>query len=239
MKESARLARLTVLGFHSISDLTGTKIARYGIPKFEFEAAIDTLSDAGFDFIEPADLFSSYRLAGRRALLITFDDCYEDVMDAFEVLNHRSIRALIFPVSSMIGKSNEWDLLLGAPKLPLLGLNKLRSLVASGWIVGSHTHTHSDLTSLDDASVIREIWESIAFLDGRGLNCARVLAYPYGKHNQRITTLAKESGLTLAFTTEAGVIAEDTDPLAIPRVEVYRGDCADRLLRKIREGINE
>jgi peptidoglycan/xylan/chitin deacetylase (PgdA/CDA1 family) len=156
-------------------------------------------------------------------------------MRAFDILNQRAIRALIFPVSSLIGKSNQWDKIFGAPSLPLLGRNELRFLVNCGWIVGSHTHTHADLTSLEDAAVIREIQVSISALDALDLLCAKALAYPYGTHDARVSALARLSGVKLAFTTKPGTIAGHTDPLAIPRVEIYRGDVGDCLLNKIRD----
>jgi peptidoglycan/xylan/chitin deacetylase (PgdA/CDA1 family) len=236
MKEMPRLAGLTVLGFHSISDLAGTQIAQYGIPKNEFNVVVDTLLHRGFDFIDPRELFDTRSMEGwvrSRRLLITFDDCYEDVLDAFEVLNGRGIRALIFPVSSLVGASNEWDKHLNVPRLGLLGADRLRFLVSNGWIVGSHTHTHSDLTSLDDVAVITEILQSISALNALDLRCAMALAYPYGMHNSRISALAKRTGLKLAFTTEPGFITEQTNPMAIPRIEVHRGDLGETLVNKV------
>jgi peptidoglycan/xylan/chitin deacetylase (PgdA/CDA1 family) len=236
MNQMSRLAGLTALCFHSISDQTSTKIARYAIPKNEFKIVIDTLLHRGFDFIDPMELFdpkSSEGMGGRR-LLMTIDDCYEDVLDAFDILNGHGIRALIFPVSSLIGGSNEWDRHSNIPRLRLLAADGLRFLVANGWIVGSHTHTHPNLIFLKRAAVVHEILTSISALNALGLRCAMALAYPYGMHNRRIGALARRTGLLrFAFTTEAGSIAAKTDPMAIPRVEVHRGDLGDTLINKV------
>jgi peptidoglycan/xylan/chitin deacetylase (PgdA/CDA1 family) len=234
--QMSQFAGLRVLCFHSVSDLSGTEIARYGIPKNEFKAVIDTLLNRGFDFIDAKELFdyeAPARGTGGRDVLITFDDGYQDVLDAFDILKEREIRALVFPVSSLIGAANNWDKDRNIPNLPLLTGDQLKFLEDNGWMVGSHTHTHPDLRSLDDSAVIREILQSISVLKSLGLRCAMALAYPYGFHNDRIAVLAMKAGLSCAFTTKAGFITEHTGPMTIPRIEVYRGELGNPLVNKV------
>jgi peptidoglycan/xylan/chitin deacetylase (PgdA/CDA1 family) len=239
------LSGLRVLCFHSISDLSGTGLARFGIPKVEFRETIDRLVDSGVEFIDPQEVLGGkkrLRNGVRLNALITFDDCYEDIVDAFDVLAVRNIRAMIFPVSSLIGSYNRWQRQPDVPRLPLLGIDGLRSLVEQGWVIGSHTHTHRNLatikhrwnlTALADRRIRYEIDKSVRTLNQLGLRCAAVFAYPYGAHNARVCSLVAQTSIDLAFTTKPGIVTEKTDPLAIPRIEINRGELGDRLVGKV------
>ena len=111
----------------------------------------------------------------------------------------------------------------------------LRSLVAKGWLIGSHTKTHRKLPLLDDDAAIEEVEGSLAELNALDLNPAKVLAYPYGAHDSRIRSLIARAGIEMGFTTESGTVSSDTDPLVIPRIEILRGDIGERLNEKLGE----
>ena len=105
---------LRVLAYHAIADLHGASILEpYGVPPDDFRDQLDLLQRYGFHFIS-ADEFLRFvdGSAGlpRRALLLTFDDCFEDLTRVvLPMLQERAIPALAFAVSARLGRTNEWD----------------------------------------------------------------------------------------------------------------------------------
>jgi len=216
---------LRILCYHAISDLGGTPVADYGTPPALFETQIRTLRSLGFRFMEPRDVEALVRGEMRpkpRSVLLTFDDCYRDLIDAaFPILERHDIRAMAFCVSGYLGKTNEWDT-AKAPALPLAEAADLKRLQAAGWVIGAHTRSHPDLTTLEASRVAEEVGGSIADLEAEGLEAPRFLAYPYGFCDDGIVRTCRELGLAGAFTVTAGRYAAGQDPFRIPRIEVLR-----------------
>ena len=64
--------------------------------------------------------------------------------------------------------------------------HQIRSLMKAGWEVDSHTLTHPDLTTLDDAALEHELVESRRELRKRFGVKADFFAYPAGKYDERV-----------------------------------------------------
>jgi peptidoglycan/xylan/chitin deacetylase (PgdA/CDA1 family) len=218
-------ASLRILCYHSIADLEGTSIADYATPPDLFEAQIKAVLNLRYRFIDPRDL--DLLVAGEmspkpRSVLLTFDDCYQDLVDAaFPILEKYNIKAMAFCVTRHMGGHNDWDR-SKAPALALADVAQLKQLERAGWVIGAHTRNHPDLTNLDTAEVIEEIGGSIADLEAAGLGTPRYLAYPYGFCDDHVVQACRELGLSGAFTVTAGKFKPGGDPFRIPRIEVLR-----------------
>jgi peptidoglycan/xylan/chitin deacetylase (PgdA/CDA1 family) len=216
---------LRILCYHSIADLEATSIADYATPPGLFEAQIKAVLKLRYSFIDPRDfdpLVAGKMRPKPRSVLLTFDDCYQDLVDAaFPILEHYGIKAMAFCVTGHMGGHNDWD--RGkAPALPLAGVDQLKRLEGAGWVIGAHTRNHPDLTTLPAAQVVEEIGGSIADLKAAGLEAPRFLAYPYGFSNDQVVQACRELGLSGAFTVEVGKFEPGKDPFRIPRIEVLR-----------------
>ena len=89
---------------------------------------------------------------------------------------------------------------------------------------GSHTQTHQILTTLPADRIQTEIQLSKAALEhALGAPC-RTFAYPNGNWNPMIRNMVAREGFKLAFTTERGAWTPASDPLSIPRANVYEGN---------------
>ncbi|MGH7968075.1 MAG: polysaccharide deacetylase family protein, partial [Limisphaerales bacterium] len=78
---------------------------------------------------------------------ITFDDGFRDVFEhALPVLQHRHARAIVFLVSDLLGKTNEWQQRVGDVTMPLMDEYQVRDWLSAGQEIGSHTQTHPRLT---------------------------------------------------------------------------------------------
>ena len=244
-RRGARLARQAsatgsaiVLAFHAVSDLGSDPVlAEYGVPPERLAEHLDALRGRGWQFVGLDAVLAALDGRGRlpkRALLLTFDDCYVDLLsDGAPVLAERGIPAVAFAVAGLTGAGNEWDRPLGARELRLLDAEGLRALAAAGIEVGSHGMRHRQLTKLPPEEAAAEIRDSATVLEGLGLPRPRAFSYPHGEWNREIAEAMAASGYWAAFTVAPGVVERGCDPLSLPRVEVLASDTPAKLRLKI------
>ena len=115
----------------------------------------------------------------------------------------------------------------------------LRSLVAAGWEIGSHTVSHASLPTLDDDELRRELVASRQ-------QCARMtgtdchsLAVPYGDCDPRVAATSREAGYSALATIPWRL--GSPDGFVWPRVGIYADDGlgafrlkVSRLTRRVR-----
>ena len=229
---------LRVLAYHAIADLHGASILEpYGVPPDDFRDQLDLLQRYGFHFIS-ADEFLRFvdGSAGlpRRALLLTFDDCFEDLTRVvLPMLQERAIPALAFAVSSRLGRTNEWDKPLGGLQIRLVDGSELAQLQEAGIEIGAHSRTHPFLPRLSEEQLMAEIEGSLADLEGRGLRRPRFFAYPHGESDRKVERAVEAAGFRAAFTVAPGLVRPGRDPYRLPRIEILRGDQGWKYLYKV------
>jgi peptidoglycan/xylan/chitin deacetylase (PgdA/CDA1 family) len=230
-------ATLRVLAYHAIADLSGSpSLEAYGTPCDVFRRQITLLHFLGFRFVHPDELVALLQGRGglpRKACLLTFDDGYQDFVEAADILRERQVPAVVFAVSGYLGGTNEWDRGIGAPVLRLLDAQQLRELQAGGIEIGTHTSSHRALTTLASPEIAAEVSGSISELESAGIRRPRFLAYPFGEHNELAETAVAAAGLVGAFTVEKGIVHEGTHPARLPRLEILRSDRGWRFVAKM------
>jgi glycosyltransferase involved in cell wall biosynthesis/peptidoglycan/xylan/chitin deacetylase (PgdA/CDA1 family) len=226
-----------VVCYHAVADLSGAPVLEsYGVPPKRFRRQLAVLHRL-FRIVDAQEFakFLDGASIPKRALLVTFDDCYRDLItDALPILSETQTPGLAFAVTQRLGGTNDWDRAIGAPELPLLDANELRAAEAGGIAIGSHTRTHRPLDRLDEHEIDDEIAGSFTDLDtlvGRGRE--RFLAYPHGAYDERAKTAAAAAGYAGAFTVDPGVVQPDCDRYALPRVEILAEDGWWRFLNKV------
>ena len=95
-----------------------------------------------------------------------------------------------------------------------------RRIAAEGATLGGHGVTHASLTMCDDAELASEVRGS-RDLDAIAGEHVDVFAYPTGWYDARVTRAVADAGFTWAFTTESGLFDANTDPLRVPRIDVF------------------
>jgi glycosyltransferase involved in cell wall biosynthesis len=223
-----------VLAYHALADLDGDAVLRpYGVPPARFAAQLDELAAHGWSFVSLQDLIEA--LSGRRplpprAVLVTFDDAYADLLaDGVPLLRERGIPAVVFAVSGLIGKSNRWDAEKGTAELALLDADGLREVAAQGVEAGSHGVTHRSLAGLGGDDLETEARDSADGIEALGLPRPRVFAYPFGEHTEEAAAAIRDAGYLAAFTVSPGLAGRDADLYALPRIQVLAGDTPRRL----------
>lgn len=99
--------------------------------------------------------------------------------------------------------------------------NEVMALKSSDLIeLGAHTVTHSALSGLPEEAQRQEIRQSKADLERLLGTPVLNFAYPYGQYSERTAALVREEGFISACSNQAGVLTEDSDLFALPRLKI-------------------
>jgi peptidoglycan/xylan/chitin deacetylase (PgdA/CDA1 family) len=221
---------LRVLCYHSIGDLDGAPvIEQYGVPPHDFRKQIQRLRRFGFTFVT-LDAAVCYIRDGsplpRSALLLTFDDCYVDLLrEGLPILQEGSVPAAAFAVAGLLGKTNEWDVPRGAPTMSLLGRDGLEQLRAAGVDIGVHGYSHQLMNRLDGNRLDVETRQALDVLHDVCSGSPITFAYPHGNNNRDVRRAVEAAGFDVSFTVTPGLVRYPVkDLFAIDRIEIMRRD---------------
>jgi peptidoglycan/xylan/chitin deacetylase (PgdA/CDA1 family) len=104
-----------------------------------------------------------------------------------------------------------------------MGWQDVHRLRRGGVTFGLHTQTHQILTHLSDRQVYEEIETSKRGLEKTlGCECG-LFAYPNGSWSESVRRQVEVAGYTAAFTTHPAPWTADSDPLLIPRINIWEG----------------
>jgi peptidoglycan/xylan/chitin deacetylase (PgdA/CDA1 family) len=127
-------------------------------------------------------------------IILTFDDGYEDFYtNAFPVLSHFNMKATSFIITGKVGWQGymRWD--------------EIRRIQFTGLVqFESHTVNHLALDTLSSAQVRQELTDSKSRLEAELQQPVKYLAYPMGRFNSTVVSIAKDVGYKAAVTTEPG-----------------------------------
>ena len=183
---------VTIIAYHAIDEGPGPVCLRREV----FDRQVRGLVDAGCTFLPMSEVLrhlSTGTAFPDRAVALSFDDAYESVhRHALPLLDRLGVTATVYPVTSELGGRNRWDAATGAmPELPLVTVGQLHELMAGGWEVGGHTHTHRALPTLAPHEVADELTASNAILEDTIGSRVSTFAYPYGRHDASTRAAAR------------------------------------------------
>jgi peptidoglycan/xylan/chitin deacetylase (PgdA/CDA1 family) len=227
----ARANRLRILMYHSISDSAHDRLA---VAPERFAAEMQLLAEQGFQVISLAEacrrLSSAEDLA--RTIVLTFDDGHRDFLTtAAPVLRQHDFTATLFVVTGRLGDTTRWS--STDKKSALLTRDQLRELRSEGFHLGSHTVTHADLRTLDEATLDRELGDSLAAIADMG-ETFFPFAYPGGTFTQRERDAVAHAGY------DCGVIVggrwgngPETDRFLLKREPMLASDSLDWFKKRV------
>ncbi len=134
-----------VFTYHKIArPPAGTRDPFLYVDPASFDAQLTVLRSYGFTSGTLADL-RAIRAASQPKAIITFDDGFRNVLDnGLEILARHQFRAIQFLVSGFLGRTNEWDIEKGDVAEPLMDEVQVRTWLAAGHEIGSHSATRSE-----------------------------------------------------------------------------------------------
>jgi peptidoglycan/xylan/chitin deacetylase (PgdA/CDA1 family) len=105
-----------------------------------------------------------------------------------------------------------------------LSWQEIAQMDRAGVRFGSHTRSHEILTALPADMARREVEGSdVAIEQMLGKPCD-AFSYPNGSWSAESRSIVAEAGFKLAVTVDRRIWTADSDPLAIPRSNVYEDD---------------
>jgi peptidoglycan/xylan/chitin deacetylase (PgdA/CDA1 family) len=223
---AARRMPVPILMYHVISKAPpGTPNAELWVDRHVFADEMAALHKAKFQAVTLQQAYDAWKHGGplpKHPVVVSFDDGY---------LSHYTHAK---PVLRALGWPGVLNLQLNVLGQGGLTTKQIRSMIAAGWEVDSHTLTHPDLTTLDDASLKRELVDSRTELRKRFGVPADFIAYPAGKYDARVEAATKAAGYRAATTVDEGVARGRDDLFALNRVRVNASDTAATLLARLR-----
>jgi peptidoglycan/xylan/chitin deacetylase (PgdA/CDA1 family) len=154
---------------------------------------------------------------------ITFDDGYlNNLTNALPVLQKHGFTSTCYVVDGQLGKTNTWDEGIGIAQTPLMTAEQLLQWQAGGQEVGAHTQDHVDLLTVSETAAWKQIAKSKTTLQTLLHKPVNHFCYPYGKFDERHSTMVKQATYETATTTVRGRVHTATNLLALPRVPVMR-----------------
>jgi peptidoglycan/xylan/chitin deacetylase (PgdA/CDA1 family) len=109
----------------------------------------------------------------------------------------------------------------------------VKSLLASGWELGSHTITHPNLTTLDAAQLEEEVAGSRKQISKKFGVPIDFFCYPAGKYDDTVVAAVEDAGYKGATTVDPGLASPDK-PFELARIRIDGGDGVDGFVSKLR-----
>ncbi len=162
----------------------------------------------------------------RGVAALTFDDGFEALFDhAMPTLSLRQLPATVFLVAQTLtpqGQPVDWVDTPGTEPLSTLTIDQVLEMQDAGVDFQSHSFAHVDLTTLSYEECLQDLRDSRELLSQLLDRPVSMLAYPRGRHNDRVRAAAERAGFSHAFALPE--TSQQTGPFAIPRVGMYRGN---------------
>jgi peptidoglycan/xylan/chitin deacetylase (PgdA/CDA1 family) len=223
----ARRLPVPILMYHVINRApAGVPNAELWVDKDVFADEMRALRKAGYTAVTLQQAWDGWKYGGplpSKPIVVSFDDGYlSHYTHAKPVLRALGWPGVLYLEIKSIGPGG-------------LTEHQIRSLMKAGWEIDSHTLTHPDLTTLDDAALRHELVGSRRELKNRFGVQADFFAYPAGRYDARVEAATKAAGYKAAVTVDEGIARGQDDPFALKRVRVNASDTAATLLAKLRQ----
>ena len=189
----------------------------------QFNEQMDYLKKSGFTTISTKDLegYLNKRVnLPAKSIVITLDDGnISSRIYAYPKLKELGFTADQFIITSRIpNKPHTFD----HQKLHFLSQQEMDEMTDVFNYYG-HTHALHSLTSKNESYVIakdRKFVKTDLLLNRKILNNMSYLAYPFGKYNNDTLKIMRETGFTMAYTTQQGFAKLGVNKLLIPRMGI-------------------
>lgn len=208
-----------ILMYHMINDPAHAQpVPHLAVTPAMFERQIAHLRQTGWHFATVSELYHAPVPA--KTVVITFDDGYRDnLTKALPVLLRHQAKATVYLIGDRTSPLTEGGTADGNPLAPLLTNAEARELLASNAIeLGSHTLTHRNLATADEATQQHELTAGKEALERAFARAVTAFAYPFGGINADLPNLVAAAGYNSAVTTRQGI---STD-LAAERLQLKR-----------------
>ncbi|MBF0408865.1 MAG: polysaccharide deacetylase family protein [Candidatus Riflebacteria bacterium] len=230
--------KLPVIVYHHIEDPVKSDVS---CTPENFSSQMQMIKKSGFTplTLNEARLFIGGALRRiKNPILITFDDGYQSVYKhGFPILEKFHVPATVFVVTSRIGQKPQFSRYLSESEISEMANSGLISF-------GSHTdNLHTDIIRIKNSFkkkpdpveelLKNDLQKSSSRLEKITNTKIFALAWPYGKHDDITTRIARECGFQVIFTSRSGFSEASSDPFEIKRIPVTSKDTPESVIKKI------
>ena len=229
-------ASFPILMYHSINSVPKATVMRsLHIPRKRFLLQMMLLKLFGYRGVSLSELhLQMLRGENRKLVGLTFDDGYKNnTTNALPILIKLGFTATIYIVSNNVGKSNTWDIEKGMSEYPMMNEDEIKHWIDSGMEIGSHTQNHKDLVKCNNKDLIKEIKQSKIDLEKKFNTSINHFCYPYGRFNDEIIKITKNSGYITGTSTQRGRSSLKDNLYTLPRVQITHHTLPHLFLLKV------
>jgi peptidoglycan/xylan/chitin deacetylase (PgdA/CDA1 family) len=205
------LIDVPILNYHKVATLQHPLSM---LPE-DFEKQMAYLQDNDYHTITPDQLMAYLKFAKPlpdKPIMITFDDGYRDnFTNAFPIMQKYGFTGTIFLATGLVNQDERF-----------LTWDQVRQMKQAGFVFGSHTVNHVNLTKLGAEQIQAELTESRDEMEAQLGEKPRYFAYPTGAYNLQIEQMVRQAGYRAAFTIRYGQVGADSDPYALERIPIFQ-----------------
>jgi peptidoglycan/xylan/chitin deacetylase (PgdA/CDA1 family) len=209
-----------ILLYHSVSERAG--VDSFAVSPDSFARHVAAIAASGRTTLtigELAECLRAERPFPTRCMAITFDDGYDDTVDAVELLRAHGLSSTVYLTTGQLGEGS--------------AIRADQVVTLAGWRdsveLGAHSVTHPHLDELGLAAAgeeIRASKDALERLIGRSVSS---FAYPHGAYDARIRGLVVDAGFASAAAVKNALSHPHDDPFAIARWTVRSTTTADEV----------
>ena len=227
------MTALPALMYHAVAPVQG-RLSRLGVPAGMLDDHLSALVGAGYRIVGLTEALSLVtESADARVVSLTFDDAYEDFLQAVPVLERWDARATLYVPTAFVGGPATWLGHHASAFSPLLDWDQIESLAAGGRVeIGSHGRQHRQLDIASPDEVRDDVEGSRSDLESRLGREVVSFCYPHGYHTATVRAAVERAGYLNACEVgrRVGGVA---DPFAVSRLEVTPAWSTARLLGEV------
>ncbi|HMC06869.1 MAG TPA: polysaccharide deacetylase family protein [Solirubrobacterales bacterium] len=215
-------APVPILEYHAIQPpVAGSAYPELFVTQADFQHQMQWLKDNGYEAVTLNQVEDSWYEHGElppKPVVVSLDDGYlSQYVAAFPELQH-------------LGWKGVLNLKASGSDLPDADAKKM---IAAGWELASHTITHPDLTTLDAASLQRELVGSRQILRKRFGVPVDNFCYPSGRYDDTVIAAVQKAGYRGAESEVFG-LASAAHPYILNRIEVENSDGLSGFVQKLK-----
>lgn len=214
-----------ILLYHHVEGETST--SRYQVSVTDFRAQMNALHDLGYTTI-PISLFLDALIQGsdlpEKPIVITFDDGHLSVYEnAYPIMAELGFSGVFYIVANRINDVPDF-----------VNVIQLQEMIDSGWEIGSHGYSHTDVTQNHDL-VNQEIAQSKTDLASALSTKIQTFAYPFGAIDPFVGGKVYDYG----YRAGMGLGTSRTHTLGtlfyLDRIEIYGNTTPEDFIRLLQQ----